>query len=153
MKLIQDWTQWGNGLFMNHKKILRLMKKYDLLAKIRRKNPYKQIQKVTQEHNTAPNLINREFTSGFPYQKLWTDITYLRLNNHWTYLSLLKDMITWEALGYKLSSHLWLQGVQRTLEQLEERTKHDTVFRDQVKWAYVKSPFFRTTILCFICPV
>ena len=79
---------------MNHKKVLRLMKKYNLLAKIRRKNPYKKIQKATQEHSTAPNLVNREFNIGKPYQKIGTDITYLRLNNHWTYLSLLKDMIT-----------------------------------------------------------
>jgi putative transposase len=82
------------------------MKKYILLAKIRRKNPYKQIQKATQEHRTAPNLVNREFVSGTAYQKLGTDITYLRLNNHWTYLSMMKDMITGETLAWKLSSHL-----------------------------------------------
>jgi len=124
---------------MNHKKVLRLMKKYDFLAKIRRKNPYKQIQKATQEHNTAPNLINREFVSGTAYQKLGTDITYLRLNNHWTYLSLLKDMITGETLAWKLSLHLWLEGVQRTLEQLEERIKIDEIFRSQLNWAYIHS--------------
>jgi putative transposase len=82
------------------------MKKYSLLAKIRRKNPYKQIQKATQEHNTAPNLMNREFDSGSAYQKLGTDIIYLRLGSHWTYLSMMKDMITGEALAWKLSSHL-----------------------------------------------
>jgi len=92
------------------------MKKYDLLAKIRKRNPYKQIQKANQEHNTAPNLVNREFQGNtsngdisrkmIPYKVLGTDITYLRLNNHWTYLSLLKDMITGEALAWKLSSHL-----------------------------------------------
>lgn len=134
---------------MNHKKVLRLMRKYGLLAKIRRKNPYKQIQKATQEHNTAPNLLNREFqgkTSNedtsrnmIPYKILWTDITYLRLNNHWTYLSLLKDMITGEALAWKLSSHLWLESVQKTLGQLEERTKVDEVFKKQLEWAYIHS--------------
>lgn len=139
MKLIQDWIQWSNGFHMNHKKILRLMKKYDLLAKIRRKNPYKQIQKATQEHNTAPNLVNREFTSGLPYQKLWTDITYLRLNNHWTYLSLLKDMITWEALGYKLSPNLWLSSVQDTLNQIQKKAENDVVLQKQLQWAYIHS--------------
>lgn len=124
---------------MNHKKVLRLMKKYHLLAKVRRMNPYKQMQKATHEHRVASNLVNREFDSGSAYQKLWTDITYLRLNNHWTYLSLLKDMITGEALSWKLSSHLWLDGVQQTLGQLEERAKHDTVFREQLKWAYIHS--------------
>jgi hypothetical protein len=48
-------------IIMNHKKVLRLMKKYWLLAKIRRKNPYAQIQKATQEHRTHPNILNRKF--------------------------------------------------------------------------------------------
>lgn len=133
MDIARSW------ILMNHKKVRRLMKKYDLLAKIRRKNPYKQIQKATQEHRVAPNLVNREFDSGGVYQKLWTDITYLRLNNHWAYLSLMKDMITGETLAWKLSSHLWLDSVQQTLQQLEERTKNDEVFRKHLKWSYIHS--------------
>jgi hypothetical protein len=49
------------NLTMNHKKVLRLMKKYDLLSIIRKKNPYAQIQKATQEHRTCKNILNREF--------------------------------------------------------------------------------------------
>lgn len=139
MKLMQDGIRWSNGLYMNHKKVLRLMKKYHLLAKIREKNPYKQIQKATQEHNTAPNLLNREFTSGLPYQKIGTDITYLRLNNAWTYLSLLRDMITGETLGYKLSLHLWLSCVHDTLAQLEMRSMTDTLLQKNLQWAYIHS--------------
>jgi putative transposase len=149
MKLIQDETVGSNGLLMNHKKVLRLMKKYNFLAKIREKNPYKQIQKATQEHNTASNLLNREFTgdasSGdtsrhmIPYKILWTDITYLRLNNRWTYLSLLKDMISWEALGYKLSPHLGLSSVQDTLDQLREKAQKDRVLQEHLRWAYIHS--------------
>ncbi len=44
---------------MNHKKILRLMRKFNLSAKIRRANPYKQLAKATQEHVVCPNLLNR----------------------------------------------------------------------------------------------
>jgi hypothetical protein len=38
-----------------HKKILRLMRKYNFFAKIRRANPYKHIAKDTQAHRTIPN--------------------------------------------------------------------------------------------------
>jgi hypothetical protein len=38
------------------------MNKYNLLAEIRRKNPYKQIMKANQEHRTASNILNREFS-------------------------------------------------------------------------------------------
>ncbi|PKH36189.1 IS3 family transposase, partial [Planococcus sp. MB-3u-09] len=51
---------------MNHKKILRLMRKFNLFAKIRRANPYKQIAKATQEHAVCPNLLNREFEQDEP---------------------------------------------------------------------------------------
>jgi hypothetical protein len=58
------------GVHMNHKKVLRLMNKYDLLAKIRRKNPYKGIMKKTQEHKTAANILNREFHGIVPFRKI-----------------------------------------------------------------------------------
>ena len=63
------------GVVMNHKKVARLMKKYGLLSIIRRKNPYRLIQKATQEHKTAANILNREFRTNVPYRKLGTDIT------------------------------------------------------------------------------
>jgi hypothetical protein len=46
---------------MNHKKILRLMKKYHLLAKIRRINPYRNIMRKDHEHRIFENKLNREF--------------------------------------------------------------------------------------------
>lgn len=132
------------GSPMNHKKVLRLMKKYHLLAKVRRKNPYKQMQKATQEHSIASNLVNREFQWSkekimMPYSLLWTDITYLRLGSRWTYLSFLKDMITGEALSWKLSQHLWLESVQDTLMQLEMKSRSDEVLQKHLQWAYIHS--------------
>jgi hypothetical protein len=38
------------------------MKKYDLLSKVRKRNPYKQIAKATQEHRSLKNLLNRDFS-------------------------------------------------------------------------------------------
>jgi hypothetical protein len=54
------------SILMNHKKVLRLMRKYNLLAKIRRENPYKKIQKATQEHSMVPNILNRDFQCQIP---------------------------------------------------------------------------------------
>jgi hypothetical protein len=49
------------NIIINDKKILRIMHKYSLLAKIRRKNPYKNIQKATIEHKSMNNILNRQF--------------------------------------------------------------------------------------------
>ena len=108
-------------IIMNHKKVLRLMKKYNLLARIRRKNPYKQIMKSTQEHRTVRNLLNREFKWDCPYNKIWTDITYIKFKWKWVYLSIAKDMITSEILSEEVSDNLWLWIVYNTLDNLKEK--------------------------------
>lgn len=108
-------------VIMNHKKVLRIMKKYGFLAKIRRQNPYKQIMKATQEHRTVENKLNREFTWKAPYYKLWTDITYIRFKWKWTYLSIVKDMITSEILWEDIADNLWLWVVYNTLNNLKKK--------------------------------
>ena len=106
---------------MNHKKVYRLMKKYHLLSVIRRKNPYRLIQKATQEHQTAPNIMNREFRTSIPYRKLGTDITYIPYKGQWSYFSVIKDMATGEILSWKISLSLSLDVVQDTLQMLEAK--------------------------------
>jgi transposase InsO family protein len=106
---------------MNHKKILRLMRKFNFFAKIRRANPYKNIAKATQAHRTIPNRLNRQFKQDEPGKVLLTDITYLSYASGKTaYLSCVKDVATREILAYELSSSLSMGIVYRTLAKLEE---------------------------------
>jgi putative transposase len=104
---------------MNLKKIKRIMRKYGLIAKIRRKNPYKMIMKKTQEHRTAPNILSREFTQETPYKALSTDITYLWWNHRFAYLSVIKDLASGEVLAWYLSQHLQMDLVMETIENLK----------------------------------
>ncbi|MEJ8546517.1 IS3 family transposase [Brevibacillus borstelensis] len=81
-----------NGIIMNHKKIRRLMRKYNLTATIRRANPYRKMAKATQQHQICPNLLNRQFDQGEPEKVLLTDITYMHYGNgQCAYLSVVKD--------------------------------------------------------------
>lgn len=59
-------------VIMNHKKIRRLMRKYNLVAKVRQANPYRKMAKATQEHRTCPNLLERQFNQGEPGKVLLT---------------------------------------------------------------------------------
>ena len=59
---------------MNHKKIRRIMHKYNLETKVRRAKPYRKIAKATHEHKTVTNLLNRNFNQGDPRQVLLTEI-------------------------------------------------------------------------------
>jgi hypothetical protein len=55
---------------MNHKKISRIMNKYHLFCKLRRRNPYKNIIKKSLEHRTCENKLQREFKQDVPF-KIW----------------------------------------------------------------------------------
>uniref|UniRef100_UPI00402AC232 IS3 family transposase n=1 Tax=Bacillus sp. DX2.2 TaxID=3073452 RepID=UPI00402AC232 len=58
------------GIKMNLKRIFRIMRKYNLVTKTRRANPYKQIAKATQEHKACPNLLQRQFNQEEPEKRV-----------------------------------------------------------------------------------
>ncbi|QHT47515.1 IS3 family transposase [Bacillus sp. SB49] len=112
------------GVIMNHKKIRRLMKKFDLSAKIRQAKPYKQMLKATQEHRTCPNHLNREFTQLEPGKVFLTDITYTYFGKgQKAYLSCVKDSTTKEIVAHHISTSLGMDIVYRTLEKLQDTVK------------------------------
>lgn len=107
------------NIIFNRKKIQRIMRKYDIICPIRRANPYKRLAKVTKEHRTVSNLLNRKFKQGIPGKVLLTDITYLPYkNNSMAYLSTIKDSSTNEILAYNISNSLHIDLVLDTVKIL-----------------------------------
>jgi len=109
----------GKKIVMNHKKIIRIMNKYHLICKIRRRNPYKNIMKKSQEHRTFENKLARKFKQANPFKVFCTDITYIPFNYRFAYLSAVKDIATGEIVSWKLSRHLKMDIVLGTLETLK----------------------------------
>lgn len=110
------------GIVMNHKKITRLMRKYNLVCPIRKANPYRRMAKAMKTSNIADNLVNREFKQG-PRMVILTDITYLFYGNKGikVYLSVMKDAHTNEILSYVLSESFEVDFVLETVNQLIEK--------------------------------
>lgn len=104
---------------MNHKKIQRIMKKYDLKTKVRKKNPYKQMWKATIEHRVFPNKLQRQFKQDIPFKFFCTDITYIPLQNRFAYLSVLKDIASGEVLAWNLKLHMEVSLVTDTISSLK----------------------------------
>lgn len=96
------------------------MKKYQLFARIRRKNPYKMIMKKSMEHRTAENLLSRAFHQMIPFRILCTDITYLFFNHRVAYLSVIKDIATGEVVAWHLTMHMEMSLVLKTVEELKK---------------------------------
>lgn len=135
---------------MNHKKIRRLMTKYNLETKIRKAKPYRKMAKATREHLTCPNLLNREFNKEEPGKVLLTDITYLYYGKgQKAYLSYVKDGATKEIVAYHLSTSLEMEIVYETLKKLEHAVSHhfhpETILHSDQGFHYT-NPLFQSKV-------
>lgn len=113
MKLTQD-----KGVTMNHKKVIRIMRKYNMVTTIRRRNPYKQMAQKTKEHRTCENKLNRVFTQETPFHFFGTDITYIFFGYRPAYLSVVKDIASGEIVAWELSRHIDMDLVLNTIHKM-----------------------------------
>ncbi|WP_158502541.1 IS3 family transposase [Aneurinibacillus migulanus] len=98
---LQLFLWQDDGVWMNHKKVLRLMQKLGLQASIRRKRRFNMKDKVAER--VAENLLKRDFTADKPNQKWVTDVTQYQVGERWLYLSAVKDLFNNEIIAYQLS--------------------------------------------------
>lgn len=106
-------------ILMNPKKIRRIMHKYNLYCPIRQANPYRRLLRDMRTDRTADNLVNREFACHGLRKILLTDISYLRRKDgQFSYLSVIIDAFTRQALAYALSDSLAIDFVLLTVNCL-----------------------------------
>ena len=117
---------------MNHKKIQRIMKKYDLVTRVRKRNPCKAIMKKRLEHRIFPNKLQREFKQVVPFKVFCTDITYIPFNNGFIYLSVIKDIASGEVVAWNCSLYLDMVLVTKTIKNLKmELCENALIHSDQ----------------------
>lgn len=121
---------------MNHKKIQRIMRKYDLRTKVRRRNPYKQMMKKNLEHRIFPNKLQREFNQIVPLKVFCTDITYIRFHRSFVYLSVIKDIASGEVMAWNLSLCLEMALVTQTIKKMKLSSYEDIVIHSDQGFHY-----------------
>jgi transposase InsO family protein len=117
---------------MNHKKIIRIKNKYNLITKIRKINPYKAIMKKTMEHHTFDNKLNREFRQSKTNKVFCTDITYLHFNKQLAYFSAIKDIASNEIVGWNTSQNIGINIVLNTLDSLKKNLNLDSLKKTMI---------------------
>ena len=90
----------NRGFTINHKTVQRLMKKLNLVCRVRIKK-YKSYR--GEVGKIAPNIINRDFSTTKPNEKWVTDITEFSLFGEKLYLSPILDLFNGEIVSYNLS--------------------------------------------------
>jgi len=100
---VQIWIEREYGVKINHKVVLRLMRKLNIRSVARKRNPYRLIQNQYGSVNTYPNLMRQNFKAKQPNEKWGTDITYIPTQKGFFYLAVIKDFFDGAILGHALS--------------------------------------------------
>ena len=103
-----------DGLVVNHKRVLRLMRKENLLCLRRR--PFVPITTDSRhEWRIVPNLARGMVLSGL--DQLWVaDITYVRLLEEFAFLAVVLDAFSRRVVGWALEGHLRASLATEALE-------------------------------------
>lgn len=117
---VRRWIQRQSGKIVNLKAILRVMRKLNLLAQIRRRRKYTQYVQAIHKY---PNLLQRAFEQAEP-NKFWvTDITYIPTANGMLYMCAVLDLCGRKVLAYRIGDDMTSSLVTQTIRDAMEREK------------------------------
>jgi len=132
----------NRGYVINHKTVRKLMAEAGLkcVVRMKRYRSYKgEVGKM------APNLIDRNFKTDRPLQKLATDVTEFSLLGVKRYLSPVMDMFNGEIISYTLYEHPVLDMVMKMMEKTVEKVGSQTgaILHSDQGWAYQNKRYQR----------
>jgi len=116
------WIQQKKGVCINHKAVLRLMNKMNICSVARKRKPYKKMNELGTYHRYK-NILNRDFSAEKPNQKWVTDITYVRTQQGWSYLSTIKDLFDGFIVAHQLGRRNSVRLVTDTLKKAKRKEK------------------------------
>lgn len=121
--------------------ILKSMRRLQIRGYSRRR---KFIPTAGMQHHIYPNLLNREFYSDKPFQKVVTDITYIKHKGKWYYFSCFLDLYNNEILEWELSesfnNFLVINPAKRLLGK-QKSTEHPVLFHSDQGVQYASTGY------------
>ena len=91
----------SQGFHVSRPRVARIMQAAGIRARI----PRRFIVTTDSKHNypVAPNILNREFSTIRPGQVWVSDITYIKTNRGWLYLTVIIDLFDRKVVGWSMS--------------------------------------------------
>lgn len=139
------WLKNVKKIHRNPKTILRIMKKYDLLAEIRRRRKWRQMGRQLHKYE---NLLNREFQADRPNHKWVTDISYIRTGQGVLYLSVIRDLFDGSVVAHKTGTTQTVNLVLDTIRlamQREEKVAAELQLHSDQGSQYTSQAYFDLT--------
>lgn len=111
------------GLKINKKRVVRIMQKYGIRAKTRKK--FKKTTNSNHNNPIAKDLLGQNFKSR-ESNKIWvSDITYIRTREGWLYLSCILDLYSRMIVGWQIDRRQTSSLVTEAIgSALAKRGKH-----------------------------
>lgn len=124
-----------SGFTVNHKTVLKLMRREGLKCQVRRVR-YRSYK--GQVGRIAPNLLQRKFAATAPNQKWATDVTEFAVGGQKLYLSPIIDLYNGEVVSYALARHPRFEMITRMLEKAFPRIEDNTalLLHSDQGWQY-----------------
>ncbi|MDM5299021.1 IS3 family transposase [Bacillus pumilus] len=112
---------------INHKTVQRIMQKNQWQCRVKMKKR----KKNGQPYAVACNILDRNFQSDRPLEKLVTDITYLPYGQKQLYLSSILDLYNGEVIAFTIGDKQDTDFVLNTLHQLPVLPENCVLHSDQ----------------------
>lgn len=123
------------GIVINHKTVLRLMKALGLKSIIRAKK-YRSYR--GEQGRIAPNILERNFKADQPNRKWATDVTEFNVSGSKLYLSPIIDLYNGEIISYDLSERPAFAQVMNMLKKGFRKIKNteNLIIHSDQGWQY-----------------
>jgi len=134
------------GIYRNPKTVLRVMKKYNLLAEIRRRRRW---VSMGQQLHRYENLLNRQFYAEQPNLKWVTDISYIHTKQGVLYLSMIRDLYDNSIVAYKTgteqTTNLVLDTIRLAMRKEKKRGAAELQLHSDQGFQYTSQAYFKLT--------
>ena len=131
------------GIHRSPKTILRIMKKYGLLAEIRRRRKWVQ---MGQQLHKYENLLNRQFQANSPNSKWVTDISYIHTKEGVLFLSMIRDLYDNSIVAYKTGTqqtiNLVLDTIRLAMKKEKKRVAAELQLHSDQGFQYTSREYF-----------
>ena len=134
----------------NHKKVLRVMRRYNLLSKVRRKSMYIRNKDITHRY---ANLYNQNFSTTRVNEKWVTDVSYIITKEGRLFLSVIRDIHDGLVIAYKYSTIQDMKLVSDTIKLALSNTKvNKTILHSDQGFQYTSQMYNKLLLANGITP-
>ena len=141
---VKRWLARTKNKKVNLKAVLRIMRKLDALAQIRRRRAYTHYK---QDAFKYKNLLNRQFHQEKPNQFWVTDITYIPLQNRMLYMCAVLDLCGRTVLAWRIGDDMTSSLVTSTVRDalIQEKVAGGLALHSDQGSQYTSKAYFDLT--------